>query len=270
MTASAPALEVRQMSLRTGVRLQYADSGPRDGRPVLLLHGYSDSSFSFSRILELMPADLRLIIPDQRGHGDSERPADGYTPGALAEDAIAVLDALGVASADVVGHSMGSFVAQHMAVRAPHRVSGLVLVGSAVTPANAVVRSMMADVGALSDPVDPAFVREFQMSTLYRPVPEAFLDRVIAESLKLPARVWKSVLAGLLDASAMPAGAIGCPTAILWGDHDAIFGRSEQDDLLRRIPGAWLHVFRDVGHDPQWEVPEEFARELLSVIQPAQ
>jgi non-heme chloroperoxidase len=267
MTSIAQAIEFRDTRLRTGVRLRYADVGPRDGRALLLLHGYSDSSFSFSRILELLPRDVRLIVPDQRGHGDSDRPADEYSPRVFAEDALALMNELGVRSAMVTGHSMGSFVAQQMAVVTPERVSALALVGSAASADNEVVRSLLPAVTALVDPVDVAFVREFQMSTLHRPVPEPFLERVIAESLKLPARVWRSVLAGLLSAPALtdPA-AIRCPTAILWGDRDAIFSRSEQDDLLVKIPDARLHVFRDVGHDPQWEVPEEFARVLTGFL----
>jgi pimeloyl-ACP methyl ester carboxylesterase len=54
---------------------------------------------------------------------------------------------------------------------------------------------------------------------------------------------------------------------IFWGDRDAIFDRSDQDELLRRIPGARLHVFTDVGHDPHWEVPDEFVRALAAAIQ---
>jgi pimeloyl-ACP methyl ester carboxylesterase len=169
--------------------------------------------------LGLVPPELRLIIPDQRGHGDSERPPDGYTPQRFAEDAIALLDALGITSATVTGHSMGSFVAQVIALSAPKRVRRLVLIGSAATADNEVVRSLVPLVQSLTDPVDPAFVREFQMSTIYRPVPEAFLERAIAESLKLPARVWKAVLAGLLDLPILTdTTAIGCPTSIFWGD----------------------------------------------------
>jgi pimeloyl-ACP methyl ester carboxylesterase len=268
MTTLASAIEFKEIHLRTGVRLRYAETGPRNGPPLLLLHGYSDSWFSFSPVLGLMPADLRLIIPDQRGHGDSERPLEGYRPQDFAADALAMLQALGIESATVVGHSMGSFVAQRMATLAPKQVSRLVLVGSAATADNEVVRSLIPAVHSLTDPVDIAFVREFQMSTIYRPVPPAFLDRVIAESLKLPARVWKAVLAGLLDLPTLTdAPAIRCPASIFWGDRDAIFGREDQDELMRRIPGATLHVFNFVGHDPHWEAPEDFVRHLAAAIQ---
>jgi pimeloyl-ACP methyl ester carboxylesterase len=268
MISVEQAIEFRNVELRTGVRLRYADVGPRNGTPVLLLHGYSDSWFSFSRILGLLPTEWRLIIPDQRGHGESGRPAQGYTPGHFADDAVALLDGLGIASAVIIGHSMGSFVAQRVALLAARRVRRLVLVGSAASADNEVVRSLVPLVQSLTDPVDPAFVREFQMSTIYRPVPAAFLERVIAESLKLPAHVWKAVLAGLLDLPTITdMGTIQCPASILWGDRDAIFGRSDQDALLRLIPGARLHVFNEIGHDPHWEGPDEFVRALRAAMQ---
>ncbi len=268
MTSVEKAIEFKNVDLRTGVWLRYADVGPRSGTPVLLLHGYSDSWFSFSRILDLMPPELRLIIPDQRGHGDSERPANGYTPEKFAEDAVALLDVLSISAATVIGHSMGSFVAQRLALLAAKRVTRLVLAGSAASADNEVVRGLVPLVQSLTDPVDPTFVREFQSSTIYRPVPDVFFERVIAESLKLPARVWEAVLAGLLDLPiVLDTAAIQCPTSIFWGDRDAIFGRSDQDELLRRIPGARLHVFTECGHDPHWEAPDEFVRELTAAIQ---
>ena len=269
MTTTAKAIAFREVSLPTGVRLRYADVGPRSGKTLILLHGYSDSWFSFSPMLDLAPPELRLIIPDQRGHGDSERPSGVYTPEGFAADAIALLEALGIPSSDVVGHSMGSFVAQRMALLAPKRVSSLVLLGSAATADNEVVRSLVPAVQSLTDPVDVEFVREFVMSTIYRPVPAEFLEKAIAESLKLPARVWQAVLAGLLDMPVLltDLAAIGCPVSLFWGDRDAIFGRPDQDELLRRIPQARLQVFKDVGHTVHWETPDDFVRYLNEAIQ---
>ncbi|MFN0104823.1 MAG: alpha/beta fold hydrolase [Bryobacteraceae bacterium] len=261
------ANKLKEIHLRTGVRLRYLDAGPTDGKPLILLHGYSDSSVSFYPILPLLPPEWRLIIPDQRGHGESERSAQGYSPVDLAADAVALLEQLGVAPVIAVGHSLGSFVARHMAVIAPERVARLVLVGSAATSRNGVVQSLEPAVQALADPVDVDFIRQFQASAVYRPIPSGIMDRAVAESRKLPARVWKSVLAGLLDPSLMTEfSRIQCPVSILWGDRDAIFGRAEQEELLRLIPGAAFHMFEDVGHTPHWEVPADFARRLLAEV----
>src|SRR5262245_36939969 len=109
MNSTASGARFGNLSLDTGVRLHYAESGSAGGEPVLFLHGYTDSWYSFAPVLPRLPASLHAFAPDQRGHGDSERPACDYAPADFAADAVAFLDAVGVREATVVGHSMGSF-----------------------------------------------------------------------------------------------------------------------------------------------------------------
>ena len=263
MIATETAVRFGDVSLPTGVRLRYAEAGPADGEPVLLLHGYTDSGYSFSPVLPHLPPSVRAFAPDQRGHGDSGRPAGGYGMADFAADAAAFLDAVGVRRATVVGHSMGSFVAQKLALDHPERVKRLVLVGSAAAPQSEAVLGLWDEVRALADPVPPEFIREFQLSTIYRPVPGPFLDRVIAESRKLPARVWREALAGLVAADfRTDLNRVGCPTLVLWGDRETIFPRADQDRLLGAIPGAVLRVYPETGHALHWERPERFAQDL--------
>jgi non-heme chloroperoxidase len=98
-----------------GTRLRYFRQGPPDAPAVLMLHGLSDSSFSYSRILPLIPPQFQALALDARGHGESGRPETGYDLTNLARDAVAVLDAAHIRSAFVVGHSMGTFIARGMA-----------------------------------------------------------------------------------------------------------------------------------------------------------
>jgi pimeloyl-ACP methyl ester carboxylesterase len=188
MRPNDDAIRSRQVPLRTGPILRCSERGAGD-EPVLLLHGYSDSAHSFAPILPLLPARWRVLAPDQRGHGDSDRPRDGYSMEQLAADAAALLDATGAGAATVVGHSMGSLVALRLALDHPERVARLVLVGS--TPATSdAVRALALEVAALADPVPAAFVRGFQEGAVHRPVPAAFFEQAVSESRKLPARVW--------------------------------------------------------------------------------
>jgi pimeloyl-ACP methyl ester carboxylesterase/tetratricopeptide (TPR) repeat protein len=251
--------------LANGVRLRYAQRGPADGTPIVMLHGYSDSWFSFSRVLPLLPGDMRIIAVDQRGHGDSDRPAAGYSMDDLARDAIQLMDALNVERATVVGHSMGSLVARRVAALAPARVARLVLVGAGVRTNVESIQSMRPAVERLTDPVDPAFVREFQLSTIARPVPPGFIDRVISESLKLPAVAWKQILTGMLEFEAADSS-IRCPTLVIGGDKDAVFPVSEQEALGRAIAGASITIVPGIGHALHWEDPERFVRELVSFV----
>src|SRR5215510_5033689 len=123
-----PSLRFADARLTTGVRLRYAEGGDPAGRPIMLLHGYTDSWFSFTRALPYFDPSWRVYILDQRGHGDSERPAGGYTFPDFAADVIAFMDAKGIQRATLVGHSMGSLVAQGVAIAAPERVERLVLI----------------------------------------------------------------------------------------------------------------------------------------------
>jgi pimeloyl-ACP methyl ester carboxylesterase len=247
------------------VRLHYAEAGPPDGEPVLFLHGITDSWFSFSPVLPHLPPSLRALAPSQRGHGDSERPPSGYTKVDLAADAVAFLDAMGVAQATVVGHSMGSAVAQQMAASYPERVSRLVLAGSYVTARSEDLLALGEEIRALTDPVPDAFARAFQRSTIHRPLPEAFVDAVVAESLKVPARVWQAAMAGTLAYDGAPTlPRIQAPTLLLWGDRDAVFARKQQGRLLALIPGATLKVYPETGHALHWERPVRFAEDVAA------
>jgi len=264
MDHDATALRFADAHLPTGVRLRYAVYGDPSGPPVILLHGYSDLWFSFSRMLPLLPARYHVLALDQRGHGDTDRPARGYTMRELAADVLACMDAQGLARATVVGHSMGSFVAQQVAQAAPERVAGLVLIGSATTPRQIVsIFELQQAVDALTDPVPTAFVREFQTSTVYQPLPADFMARVVADSLKLPARVWRAVMAGMLATERLARlGDCPIPTLICWGDRDMYFPRAEQNALMAMLPHAVLKVYPETGHALHWERPGQFVRDL--------
>ncbi|HST62927.1 MAG TPA: alpha/beta hydrolase [Longimicrobium sp.] len=263
---AANDVQLREVTLPSGVRLQYAETGHADGEPVILLHGYTDSWYSFSRVLPLLAPKYRAIALSQRGHGDSDRPGS-YTGDDYAADVDALMEALGIERATVVGHSMGSFVAQTVAIRYPERVEKLVLIGSGTVAGNEVIVGLNDFVQTLTDPVDSTFVYEFQASTIFYPVPQPFLDTVVAESRKLTADVWKGALDGLIGTVNAPRlGEIQTPTLVVWGDQDGIFLRADQDALVAAIPNATLSVYPQTGHALHWERPREFTRELEKFI----
>jgi pimeloyl-ACP methyl ester carboxylesterase len=120
----------------------------------------------------------------------------------------------------------------------------------------------------MADPVPPDFAREFQASTLHVPLPEAFFERLVAESLKLPASVWRSAWEGLLAFDDVDQlGRIAAPTLLLWGERDALFSRAEQERLAAAIPSARLIVYPETGHCPNWERPELVAGDLHRFMQ---
>ena len=251
--------------LTTGLQVHYAEQGDPTGEAIIFLHGYSDSWFSFSRVLPLLSPEYHAFAPTQRGHGDSERPECCYTLDNFAADVDAFMDAIGIDEATLVGHSTGALFAQRVALNYPRRISRLVLIG-AQTPANEVILGLQEEVRALEDPVPPEFVREFQESTIYHPVPEEFLDAVVSESLKLPARVWRDYMEGSVLSIdhdyVVQLREIDVPTLILWGEQDALFPREEQERLAAAIPGSTLKVYPESGHVVHWERPEQVVRDL--------
>ena len=125
------------------------------------------------------------------------------------------------------------------------------------------------DVFALSDPVDPTFVRDFVASTVSGPVSPAFLEKLVGESLKVPARVWKATLESLLEAvPAAATGTIVAPTLIVWGDRDVFAPREDQEKLTAAISNSRLIVYEGVGHVVHWEQPERVAADIEAFLDP--
>ena len=263
--ATAPLASLTDVTLANNVRLRYVRQGPSTGPAIIMLHGYTDSSFSFSRVMPLLPPELRVVAPDQRGHGDSDKPAAGYRIQDLADDVLHMMQALDIPSATIVGHSMGSFVAQAVAERAPERVTGLILLGSAAAATNDAIRGLRFMIEWLSDPVDSAFVRDFQYSTIARPVPDAFMEAAIANSLRMPAAIWKELLTGLMGFEpVLPRPKVR--VLVLGGNRDAVFSPAEQIALAQQYPFSKLHLVDGVGHSLQWEQPETFVKALMDFL----
>jgi pimeloyl-ACP methyl ester carboxylesterase len=273
---AAPAelgLSSHHVALSTGIEMHYVERGHGKGHVIIFLHGYTDSWRSFERNLPLISEKFHLYALDQRGHGDSSRPACCYTQGDFSADLAAFMDALNIRKATIVGHSMGSFIAHKFAVENPRRVKRLVLIGGSPTMAgNEVVAGLNDFVQTLEDPVDPQFVRDFQASTYANPIPAEFLDTAVSESLKLPASVWKQTLAGMIyeDHSAQ-LNRIKAPTLILWGDNDGIFSLADQLALDTLIPNSIFKRYtaailppgsRDAGHGLHVEFPQLISSDI--------
>ncbi|HEX6278404.1 MAG TPA: alpha/beta fold hydrolase, partial [Pyrinomonadaceae bacterium] len=256
-----------KLKLKTGITLSYQELGDPKGPALMLVHGYGDSSFSFSRTAPLIDQRYRIIVPDQRGHGESDKPESGYAMKDLAADLAGLMDALNIRSATVVGHSMGSFVSMQLALDHPSKVERLVLIGTAATANNTVVKELQAVVSQLIDPVPQEFIREFQSGASSPLLPKEFFEGVIGASSKVPANVWKKIAAGLMATDYTERlGRITVPVTIFWGEKETIFSRAEQEPLLRGLPNVKFIVYPDSGHSPNWEEPEKFSKDLNEIL----
>ena len=246
--------------------LPYVEHGNPDGVPVVMLHGVTDSWRSFEHVLPHLPDDIRAIAVTQRGHADAPQPETGYLIEDLAGDVIDLLDQLGIVRTVLVGHSMGSWVAQRVAIDHPERVIGVVLAGSfGGRPGDdPEMQALTAEMASLRDPIGDEVARDFQDSTVASPLPAGQMDTFVSESLKVPARVWNQAFTGFLEVDHTEGLAgLGAPALLIWGEQDAFIPRATQDELLETLPDVRLEVYENVGHAVHWERPERFATDIV-------
>jgi pimeloyl-ACP methyl ester carboxylesterase len=257
---------LRTVRLPSGMRLEIAQQGDEGGLPVLMLHGITDSWRSFQTVMAHLPPSLRVVSASQRGHGESDRPRQ-YRTRHFADDAASLIETLGLGRALVVGHSMGTVNAMRLAIDRPDLVRGLVLAAAfAGFRHNAGIVEFNRDaVAPLRDPVDRAFIEEWQRSTLARPIDAAYFEAIVDETTRVPASVWHGAFAGMLeDDFVAEVHRITVPTLLAWGDRDAFCPRADQQSLLHAISGSRLVTYADAGHALHWEEPKRFADDVAA------
>ena len=257
-----------------GARIHYQVRGT-GGPPAVLIQGLGLSSRFWFDVPDSLVSGRdpwRALTPDHRGVGRSDRPLAPYSMGAMADDVAAVLDHAGLDRAFVVGISLGGMVAQHVAIRHPSRVAGLVLLATTAgfphtrMPHPGVLARFLALPlrGQLKkDHVDPTFAR---LLLSRKDVPRArellsgWPKALQTEPTSL--RVFAAHFAAVVAHSAGPAlGRIACPTIIVTGDDDVLLPARNSYVLARLIPGAHLEVIPG-GHILPANDPECVRRAL--------
>jgi 3-oxoadipate enol-lactonase len=265
-------VEERTVVVR-GLDLVIAEAGA-GGRPFLLLHGFTGAKEDFTEWLDPLAArGLHAVAPDLRGHGRSAKPGsdDAYSFAILAEDALALADALGWPRFALLGHSMGGMVAEVVATSAPERLTGLVLMDTSHGPVSgldpdlvavgvAVAREQGMDVLAdlMAGIESPLETPAHRRLVAERPGYQAFGDRKLRATSP---HLYAAMTALFLDTPdrlealrTLPATLLAL---VLVGDQDRPFlGPSER--MAAAIAGATLAVIPDAGHSPQFESPEKW------------
>ena len=257
------------VTLASGLRLSYADQGAAADPALVLLPGPTDSWRSYQPVLDRLPRELRTVSVSQRGHGDSDKPDDGYRVEDFAADVAPLLDACGIERAVLAGHSGSCLVARRVAIDHPDRVAGLVLEASPTTLRDDARLLDFVDgvVSKLEDPIGLDVARSFIADTSAAGIDPGLADLLVAELLEVPARVWRGTFSGLLRYDdTRELGRIEAPTLLVWGDADGFVSREMQEQLRRSIPAARLLVYEGAGHTPRWEDPARFSRDLAAFV----
>jgi pimeloyl-ACP methyl ester carboxylesterase len=257
----------RTVALPDGVTLAYEEMGNPSGRPVVLIHGYTDNARDWVPMLPFMSERDRLIVVDIRGHGRSSKPECCYTRLDFAYDIKLLLDSLHVGRADIVGHSLGSMIAQTFAEFWPERTRKVVLISSTGGPppgAPAPKLEFAEQIRKLREPIDPDSPFMIAWWSSPTPVNEEFIRRERLDSARIPLGVWIAVLdqgLGPLDLQAtLPR--LRAPCLLLWGEADPIFGADARASLRAALPAARVKVYPGLGHNPFWENPRAVAADV--------
>jgi pimeloyl-ACP methyl ester carboxylesterase len=252
----------QSVALSNGETLAYVPLGDAAGPPVVLIHGYTDSARDWVPLIPYLSPRFHLILVDIRGHGRSSKPECCYTRLDFAYDIKLLLDALHVTRADLVGHSLGSIIAQTFAEYWPGRTGRVVLISSTGGPwPEASPPAYETAIRHLKEPIDPdsPFMIEWWSSPT--PVDPDFIRRERRDAAAIPLRVWLAVLdqgrAGGNLQQTLPK--LTAPTLLIWGDKDPIMKEEMRQSLRQGLPAAQVKIFPGLGHNPLWEDPRACA-----------
>ncbi len=259
-----------------GIEIYYEVYG--SGIPVILISGLGYPAWEWHRMIPYLAARYQVIAFDNRGVGKSSKPAGPYTAEILAEDTVALLDHLSIPQAVVVGHSMGGFIAQALALAYPERVSKLVLCstnfgGSRHIPITPEAMRVLSDFS--SDPLT-RFKNGLVISTApgftesNPEIIQAWLNWRAQNPIDVEGyRAQMGIgLALLPDAAAFESklSRISAPTLILFGVHDKVVPPANAGLLQAQIPNSKVVLLSGAGHFFPIEKPEEASQAIMNFV----
>lgn len=274
-----------------GGRMFLQEKGPRDGPPVVLIHGTGAWSELWRPTIDRLASDgFRVVALDMPPFGFSDRPhPPRYTRADQAQRIADVLDGLGISGAYLVGHSFGAGPTVETVLRFPDKVRGLVLVAGALgltgregsgDPPAAVAwlleQDTLRNTMVAATATNPLLTRQLLSMMIYRkekadghavqvlrrPMPLARSTQDLGEWLKY----FLGADSAALSANRSKYEDIKVPTSLVWGDKDSLTPLAQGLDLRELIKGSSLVVLPEVGHIPQVEDPGAFNNHLSDVL----
>lgn len=266
--------------LRIGDQLVHVEqAGPSSGEPVVLIHGFGGSTYSWRKILPTLAERFWVVAVDLSGFGYTERPRrrERYSREAQGELVLRVMDALGMESADLIGHSYGGGITLWIAWRHPERVRSMVLVdSSAPTYAND-RRSRLAALRPFTSlfvrsfvlrpaSVRKALLRSFHDDSLVTPeLVQAYYERLRIEGVGYAYHGLTAPLRGPADRVVLEE--IRTPALVVWGRHDVVISADAGRRAAARLPRGTFAVIEEAGHIPMEERPEELLRLVVPFLE---
>jgi len=255
------------------IQLYYEVHGA--GTPLVLISGLGYPLWQWHLMVPYLEKHFQVITLDNRGVEQTDKPAGPYTASMLAKDTVGLLDALGIDKAVVMGHSMGGFIAQAMALEYPERVSKLILAstnfgGPRHVPVTPEAMAVLSDV--TSDPLTrlrngivistapgfaerrPELIQKWLNWRVANPLDLAGYQAQMGIGIALLAEV-------AAFENKLPN--ISVPTLILFGADDKVVPSANANLLAKQVPSSQIRILPDAGHFFPLEVPEEAAEVVI-------
>jgi pimeloyl-ACP methyl ester carboxylesterase len=262
-----------------GVSLAWTELGK--GPPLVLLHGLGDSHRTWRRVAPRLAERFRVLMLDLPGHGLSERPDAPYTLDWYAHLVHGWLDALGVGTTSIVGHSYGGGVAQWMVLQRRARIERLALVSPGGLGRGVTLGLRLAAFPVLGPLLTPSLMVPGTHVLMRiglgdaRPDPEEIALSVAMNAKPGTGRAFQRTVAGVMgllgqtvqawdrihEVESLPA------LALFWGARDRILPVAQGRSAQKRIDGAPFHSYPDAGHFVQLEAHERFGDDLLRFLE---
>lgn len=258
------------------IEISYQVSG--QGHPLLLIAGVGYGGWFWHKLVPRLAEHYQVITFDNRGAGDSDKPDGPYTVPMMAADTAGLMDALNIREAAVMGHSLGGFIAQELAVTRPELVGKLILGATTHGGLNVIPitpEALEVLTNRKGDPVElvkrgiavacaagfaerqPEVVQECMDYRFSNPVPAAQYQAQVAAGAAMSALTEEQVVERL--------GRIKVPVLILFGEQDSVVPPGNAGLLAQKIPKSRVHLVPNAGHMYPLEAPQATA-EIIHVF----
>jgi pimeloyl-ACP methyl ester carboxylesterase len=262
-----------QMANVNEIEMAYKTFG--EGEPLVMIIGYGSSMDLWPpKFLDKLSRSYKIVVFDNRGMGYSTAPAGNFSIEEMADDVAGLLDALEIEEAHVLGWSMGSLVAQEVALRHPEKVNKLVLYASncggaeAFQPAPQVLEELTNTSGTPEEVGMRLFGLLFPPEFL-RENPEFYREFPTPMEPSHPENMGRQAEAvGSWNGSCDRLYQIECPALLVAGTEDVITPPDNSLIMAERIPGSWLVRFDGGGHGLMYQYPERLASLISAFLEP--
>lgn len=288
-------ISMKKVALATGIEMNVALAGPDDAPPVILLHGFPESHRCWRAIAPLLSDRLRLVMPDQRGFGDSDRPRDveAYRTDTLLADVTALADALAIDRFALVGHDWGGAIAWAAAIRGEPRVSRLAIINSPhpyifqkSLVEDAEQREASQYIRAFRQPGFEKFVEAMGFEAFFDKSfrPHVDLSAISKEERAIYIAQWErpgaltamlnwyrasklvvpppGITVDIPEAALSASGKIQVPVRVIWGLEDKALLPVQLNGIGEVAEELELFPLKGIGHFAPWEAPGEVAAAL--------